>query len=159
MTNSKHDAIEQLKADHRKAEDLFEKYEVAKKSANKEEKYEIGREVCAALLIHMELEEMLFYPEACDAIQKKELISEAIVEHQGAKTLIDELGNTSIDSSMFDAKVGVLDEQIRHHVKEEENELFPRVRESELDLDELGKKMEKQKEQLCRRYNVQVASG
>ena len=118
MTNAKHDAIELLKADHRAVEDLFKKYNAAKKSDSNEEKYEIARQVCAALLVHMELEEMLFYPAAQDAIRKTELVNEAIVEHQRAKALIAEIGNTSIDSPMFDAKVNVLDEQIQHHVKE-----------------------------------------
>lgn len=157
MTKDKSDAIELLKADHREVETLFKKYEAAKEADKKQEKYEIARQVCAALLVHMELEEMLFYPAAQEVISKEELVDEAIVEHKGAKTIIKELGSTSIDSSMFDAKVSVLCEQIQHHVDEEENQLFPMVSESELDLEELGEKITKQKEQLCSEHHISAS--
>jgi len=159
MTNKMHNAIELLKADHRDAEDLFKKYEEAKKdNADNEKRYDIARQVCAALLVHMELEEMLFYPAAKEVIQEDQLIDEAIVEHKGAKDLINELGNTSLDSSMFDAKVTVLSEQIQHHVDEEENKLFPLVSKSELDLDALGMKLAEQKERSYREHNMPVTS-
>jgi len=159
MTNHKQDAIEMLKSGHREAEELFKKYEAAKEADKKSEKHEVVRQVCAALLIHMELEEKLFYPAARDVIKDMEQVDEAIVEHKGAKILISELGHTSLDSTMFDAKVGVLKEQIEHHVEEEENELFPMVLESELDLTELGERMVEQKEQLYRRHNMEAATS
>jgi len=150
------DAISLLKADHREAEDLFAQYERAKEADKTEEKYEIARKVCAALLIHMQVEESIFYPAARAALDEEgdDLLNEAEVEHNGAKDLIKQLGETQADDPMFDAKVKVLSEQIEHHVEEEETELFPKLKKTSLDLDDLGKKMAVAKEDLQERLGV-----
>ncbi|MFZ6876376.1 hemerythrin domain-containing protein [Undibacterium sp. Di27W] len=144
------DAISLLEADHREAEDLFAQYEKAKDAEKTEEKFEIARKVCAALLIHMQVEETIFYPAARAALDEEgdDLLNEAEVEHNGAKDLIKQLGETKPDDPMFDAKVKVLSEQIEHHVDEEENELFPKLKKTDLDLDSLGDEMAQAKEDL-----------
>ncbi|MFZ6654062.1 hemerythrin domain-containing protein [Undibacterium sp. TJN19] len=147
-------ALDLLIADHREAEELFEQYEKAKDAEKTKEKYEIARKVCAALLIHMQVEETIFYPAARAALEDEDLLNEAEVEHNGAKDLIKQLGETEADDPMFDAKVKVLSEQIEHHVEEEENELFPKLKKTDLDLDSLGEEMATAKEELKERLGA-----
>jgi hypothetical protein len=156
--NNDQDAIELLEAEHREAENLFKKYDEAKEAGNTDEKYEIARQVCAALLIHMQVEEALFYPAVRVVVNKKELVDEAIIEHRGAKAVINELGFIAADNAMFDTKVNALNEQIQHHINEEEGELFPKVRNTDLDLYKLGKRMTEKKEQLFRQHNMQQSA-
>src|SRR6185437_8341022 len=103
---------------------------------------------CAALLIHMHIEEAILYPAALEALKEDALVDEAIVEHKAAKDLIRHLGETQDDAAMFDAKTKVLSEQIRHHVDEEENKLFPRLRRSGIDLQALGVRLTGKKSEL-----------
>jgi len=114
MAKTKEDAITMLKADHRKVEDLFEKYE---KSRGK--KSEIARKICMELIIHSMLEEEIFYPACQEVGVDEDMLDEANVEHDGAKVLIAELIAGSPDDDFYDAKVKVLSEEIKHHVKEE----------------------------------------
>ena len=137
----KTDAISLLTADHREAKQLFEQYEKIKDNSSPEEKLTIAKEVCGALLIHMAIEESIFYPKVKAGIDDDDLMNEAEVEHNGAKDLIIQLGELKPDDPMFDAKIKVLSEQIDHHVKEEETEMFPEVRQSKLDLDALGEEL------------------
>ncbi|MFZ6648003.1 hemerythrin domain-containing protein [Undibacterium sp. TJN25] len=141
-------AIDLLKADHREAEALFKQYEKAKKAGKTSEKRDIARKVCAALLIHMEIEENIFYPSARKATGDDDKLNEAEVEHAGAKSLITQLDKMEADDPMFDAKIKVLSEQIEHHVEEEEKELFPEVKKSKADLDDIGEQLEKAKARL-----------
>ncbi len=157
MTENKHNAVELLKADHREAEKLFEQFESIKDSGNEEEKREIIRKVCAALLIHMQIEEAIFYPAARDALDEEELIDEAEVEYKGAKDLIRQLGETNGDIAMFDARAKVLSEQIRHHIREEENKLFPKLQRSPADLTDLGKRLLKEKRKLEQSHSMASA--
>src|SRR5205085_11025070 len=109
------DAIALLKADHRKVEELFEKYETARGK-----KADIARKICMELTIHTMIEEEIFYPACREAGVESDMLDEANVEHDGAKVLIAELENGSPDDEYYDAKVKVLSEEIKHHVKEEE---------------------------------------
>jgi hypothetical protein len=138
------DAIALLKADHRKVEDLFEKYETARGR-----KAEIAKQICMELIIHSMIEEEIFYPACREAGVDSDMMDEANVEHDGAKTLIAELENGSPDDEFYDAKVKVLGEEIRHHIKEEEKRggIFTEAR-KELDLDALGEKLMARKEEL-----------
>jgi hypothetical protein len=152
--HNEQDAIELLESEHREAEDLFKKYEAAKEAGKSDEKYEIARQVCAALLIHMQIEEALFYPAVRVVINKKELVDESIIEHRGAKAVINELGFIDADNTLFDTKVDTLKEEIQHHVSEEEGELFPKVRKTDIDLYNLGKRLAEKKEELRRQHNM-----
>jgi hypothetical protein len=139
------DAIALLKADHRKVEELFEKYENARGR-----KAEIAKQICMELIIHSMIEEEIFYPACGEAGADSDIMDEANVEHDSAKTLIAELEQGSPDDEFYDAKVKVLSEEIKHHVKEEEKRggVFTEARKGELDLDALGEKMAARKEEL-----------
>jgi hemerythrin superfamily protein len=141
------DAIALLKADHRKAEGLFAKFEKAKDSRTKET---LAKQICTELTVHATIEEEIFYP-ACAAAVEEDLRLEAYVEHDGAKVLISEIEQSSADDDFYDAKVKVLSEQIEHHVKEEEKRsegLFAQARDAGLDMDALGEQMQARKDEL-----------
>ena len=135
-------AIEILEADHRQVEEFFDEYEELEDTNDKEQ---LALKICTALQAHTQIEEEIFYPAAREAIENPELIEEAIVEHASAKKLLDEIENMNPGEELYDAKVKVLQEQVLHHVEEEEGELFPQVEASELDLEALGRKMAERK--------------
>src|SRR6201747_2861010 len=145
MPAAKKDAIALLKADHRKVEDLFEKYESARTK-----KADIAQQICLELTVHTMIEEEIFYPACREAGVESDMMDEANVEHDGAKTLIAELENGSPDDEYYDAKVKVLSEEIKHHVKEEEQRggIFTEARKADLDLDALGEQMATRKKEL-----------
>lgn len=134
------DAIALLKADHRLVEELFEKFE---KSTRKEQKQKIAQQICMELTIHTMIEEEIFYP-ACKKAVEEDLLDEAYVEHDGAKMLIAEISQGSPDDKFYDAKVTVLSEEIKHHVKEEEKRsegMFAQAKAAGLDMEALGEMM------------------
>ena len=142
---AKQDAIALLKADHRKVEDLFEKYETARGK-----KADIARQICLELTIHTMIEEEIFYPACREAGVESDMMDEANVEHDGAKALIAELEKGKPDDEYYDAKVKVLSEEIKHHVKEEEQRggIFAQARSEGLDLEALGAQMAARKKEL-----------
>lgn len=142
-------AIQLLKQDHRTVEDLFEEFEEAKKPGDK---HSIAREICMELTIHTMIEEEIFYPGVKDAIDE-EIYGEAHVEHDGAKVLIAEIMAADPSDEFYDARVKVLSEMIKHHVKEEEQPdgMFAQAKKGKgVDFDELGERMEERKEDLKR---------
>ena len=141
------DAIALLKADHRKVEGLFAKFEKAKDSRTKKA---LAQEICTELMIHSTIEEEIFYPAFLEATKDKDLHHEAVVEHAGAKHLIAEIEESGPGDEYFDSKVTVLSEMIKHHVKEEEQPggMFAEARKSKMDLDALGARMSKRKHEL-----------
>ena len=143
----KMDAIALLKADHRKVEELFEKFENAKGSAAKKS---LVQQICTELSIHATIEEEIFYP-ACTGAIEEDTLTEAYVEHDGAKVIIAELAESGPENEFFDSKVKVLSEMIKHHVKEEEMRsegMFAQAREAGLDMDALGDQMAARKQEL-----------
>lgn len=142
------DAIKLLMTDHREVESLFEKFEEAKE--DNAEKADIVAQICEALSNHAEIEEEIFYPAAREALSEEggDLLDEAEVEHASIKTLVAQLEEAEPDDDLYDAKVKVLAEYVQHHVKEEEGELFPKVRKTDLDLDQLGAEMFERKLEL-----------
>ena len=141
------DAIALLKADHRKVEGLFEKFEKAKDAATKKS---LAQQICTELSVHTAIEEEIFYP-ACTGKIEEDLVKEAYVEHDGAKVMIAEILASSPGDDFYDAKVKVLSEEIKHHVKEEEARvegMFAKARAAGLDMDALGEQMAARKEQL-----------
>jgi hypothetical protein len=149
MPSKTQDAIALLKADHRKVEELFEKYESARTK-----KADIAKQICMELIIHSMIEEEIFYPACREAGVESDMMDEANVEHDGAKTLIAELENGSPEDDYYDAKVKVLSEEIKHHVKEEEKRggIFTEARKAELDLDALGGRLAARKEELMAEF-------
>lgn len=144
------DAIKLLKADHKEVKGLFDDYEkLVKTEAGAEEKQALANEICTMLTIHATVEEELFYPAAREALPEEEaLLDEADVEHNCAKDLIAQIEESHPDEPLYDAKVKVLAEYIQHHVTEEEGEMFPKVRKSNLDLESLGEALAERKEAL-----------
>jgi hemerythrin superfamily protein len=142
------DAVALLKADHRKVEALFEKFESTKAASAKQK---LALQICTELVVHTSIEEEIFYP-ACDGqIEDEDLLPEAYVEHDGAKVLIAEILDSKPDDEFYDAKVKVLSEQIKHHVKEEEKRaegLFAEAKAAGLDMDDLGARMAARKAEL-----------
>jgi hemerythrin-like domain-containing protein len=142
------DAIALLKADHKMVSDLFAQYEKLGDKA-KVAKLKLARKICAELKVHTTIEEEILYPAARAFLPKQDdLLDEAQVEHNGAKQLIAELDAMQPDDDLFDAKIKVLSEYIKHHVKEEHEEMFPKLRKTELDLQELGMRLAFRKAEL-----------
>lgn len=146
---AKPDAIALLKADHRKVEELFEKYEKPRSKQG-----DIAKQICMELTIHTMIEEEIFYPACREAGVESDKMDEANVEHDGAKALIAELEAGTPDDDFYDAKVKVLSEEIKHHVKEEEQRggIFNQARAAGLDLAALGEQMAARKKELMAKF-------
>ena len=142
------DAIALLTADHREVSDMFDQFEqLGDRATTSKEK--LKDKICKALIAHTTIEEEIFYPAVRGQIEEGEdMVDEAVVEHAAAKDLIKQLQEMQPDDELYDAKVKVLSEQIEHHVKEEETEMFPKVRKSGLDLLALGQEMAMRKQEL-----------
>lgn len=145
------DALKLLKADHDEVAALLDKYEGLGGRTKASTKHKLALEICGKLTVHATIEEEIFYPAAKDALPDAEdLLAEAEVEHGSLKDLIAKIEGQEGEGAEFDALVTVLGEYVRHHVKEEQNELFPKVRKSDLDLAELGAALAERKQQLMR---------
>ncbi|HVM85644.1 MAG TPA: hemerythrin domain-containing protein [Candidatus Binatia bacterium] len=141
------DAVVLLKADHRKVEGLFKKAEKASGSA----KEKLVAQICNELIIHTMLEEEIFYPACRSEDVEEDMMDEAQVEHDGAKVLVSDLMEASAGSEMYDAKVHVLSEYVKHHVKEEEKArtgVFAEAKRKGVDLDEIGARLKARKKEL-----------
>jgi hemerythrin superfamily protein len=144
---ARNDAIALLKADHRQVEQWFAQFE---KARDDERKLALATRICNALKVHTTVEEEIFYPAFIEATQDEDLHHEAIVEHDGAKKLIAQIEASAPDDDYYDAKVKVLSEMIKHHVKEEEQPggMFAEARKSDMDLMALGEQMAARKAEL-----------
>ncbi len=143
------DAVALLKADHRQVEEWFEKFGKSRSSAKKQQ---LATNICSALTIHTQIEEEIFYPAFLEATEDKDMHHEAMVEHEGAKRLIAELQGMKPEDDYFDARVTVLSEMIKHHVKEEEQAggMFAEAKKSKMDLKALGEQLSAKKMELQR---------
>jgi hemerythrin-like domain-containing protein len=149
-TRSQPLALELLMTDHRKVEDLFSQYE-DEKEGDEDTRRRLAQRICAELKVHTQLEEELFYPFLRENLEEDdmELVEEAQVEHNSAKDLIEQIEGAAEIDDEYNAKVKVLGEYIKHHVGEEENEIFPKVSEDQEELDELGQEMSSRKSELA----------
>jgi hemerythrin superfamily protein len=141
------DAIALLKADHRQVEQWFEQFESSRSDAKKSD---LAQKICQALTVHTQIEEEIFYPAFYEATQDKEIHHEAEVEHEGAKRLIEEIESSGPDDDYFDARMSVLSEMVKHHVREEEKRdgMFGEARNADMDLKALGEQLAARKAQL-----------
>jgi len=153
------DAIEMLTDDHRRVDELFEEYESSKDEAEDEAKQALVARICLELTVHATVEEQVFYPAAREAIdpERSDMLDEAEVEHASVKDLIEQLSGMSPSDVLYDAKVKVLGEYVKHHVEEEEGEIFPAMRDSEIDLEALGSEIETRKEELREELEAEFA--
>jgi hypothetical protein len=147
------DAVALLKEDHRTVEDLFAQFE---KASGEGRKQKLATNICLELSVHAKIEEEIFYP-ACEGKVEEDLLKEAYVEHDGAKLLIAEIMAGEPSDEFYDAKVTVLQEQIEHHVEEEEKRLeglFAQARKAGLDMDALGEQLAARKAELTAEYEA-----
>ena len=148
------DAIALLKHDHRTVEELFEKFEKATGDGRKQT---IAEEICLDLSVHAQIEEEIFYP-ACEGKVEEDLLKESYVEHDAAKLLIAEITSGAGEGDeFFDSKVKVLQEEIEHHVEEEEKPksgFFAQAREADIDVKGLGERLAARKEELTANYKA-----
>lgn len=145
-SGSPKDAIALLKADHRQVEEWFAEFERGKDSKRK---LTLAKQICNALKVHAQIEEEIFYPAFLEATEDEDLHHEAEVEHTGAKRLIADIESKPSDD-YFEARVKVLSEMIKHHVKEEEQPdgMFVKARRSDMDLEEIGEQLQARKSEL-----------
>jgi hemerythrin superfamily protein len=146
-STNRSDAISVLKADHRQVEEWFSQFKKSKISSKKQQ---LASAICEALIAHATIEEEIFYPAFLAATEDRDLHHEAVVEHDGAKKLIAQIRDMSPDDDYFDAKVTVLSEMIKHHVKEEEQPggMFAEANKSDMDLRDLGEQLLARKKEL-----------
>ena len=142
------DAVAMLKADHQKVSGLFADFE---KTRSAERKKSLVAQICAELTVHTTLEEELFYPAVKAAMKDHELVPEANVEHASVKELIAQVKDVEPGGEMYDARVKVMGEFVKHHVKEEQTEMFPKAQKTKLDLAVLGEQMRARKADLLAR--------
>jgi hemerythrin superfamily protein len=147
-------AIALLKKDHREVEGYFEEYEELE---DDNAKAKLAEKICTALKVHTQIEEEIFYPQGRKATGDNDLLDEALVEHAGAKHLIAEIESMKVGDDLYDAKITVLGEQVKHHVKEEEEELFPEIEDSKMDVVAAGKQMAARKSELMGQVGMLAA--
>ncbi|HEY6645416.1 hemerythrin domain-containing protein [Povalibacter sp.] len=147
---AKRDAISLLKADHRQVEGWFEEFEKARADSRKTD---LAARICLALRVHMQIEEDIFYPAFIEATEDEDMHHEAVVEHAGARNLIEQIESSGPEDDFFGAKVTVLSEMIKHHVKEEEQPggMFAKAKKSEMDLKAVGDQLAARKSELMSR--------
>jgi hemerythrin superfamily protein len=141
-------ALTLLRSDHTEVSEMFEKFEKRKDKMTAAQKDDLVSEICTALTVHAQIEEEIFYPAVRPEIDDEDLMDEAEVEHGSLKELIAKIEAEGPDGDLYDAHVIVLGEYVKHHVKEEQGEMFKKVRETDIDLKELGAQMLARKEEL-----------
>lgn len=139
------DAIALLRADHAAVKALFQQYE---KTRSDDRKAALAEEICNELTVHAQIEEEIFYPATREVLRQADLLDEAAVEHNSLKWLIAQIMDASVGDDKFDAKVKVLNEYVEHHVKEEQNEMFPQLQKTRIDLRALGEQLQARKMEL-----------
>jgi hemerythrin superfamily protein len=138
-------ATQMIRQDHKKVEDLFKKFEQSKGGGAKRR---LAENAMAELEIHAVLEEEIFYPAVKNEVDDGSMVQEAIEEHQTVKQLISELKGMEEANDEFESQFSELIENVQHHVEEEENEMLPKVEESELDLNSLGEQMSQRRREM-----------
>jgi len=152
------DAITLLTEDHKNVKKMFLDFERLSKSANKDvEISTLVQKICVELIVHTKIEEEIFYPAVRAAIDDDDLMDEADVEHAGARDLIKQLLDMKPGDDHYHAKVTVLGENVDHHVKEEQDEMFPKAKKAKVDLTALGAKMLERQKELLARSGISVA--
>lgn len=144
-------ALDLLRRDHEKVQKLFDRFEKAK---NEDKQHELCEQIVSELRTHTRIEEQVFYPCLQEATGREDLFQEASIEHETISNLLDQLEGEQADAPRFQSMVKVLAEYVTHHVKEEEEEIFPQMEESDVDLKALGKALE-----ACRNDEDEAGTG
>ncbi|HEX7228235.1 MAG TPA: hemerythrin domain-containing protein [Candidatus Binatia bacterium] len=138
-------ATQMIRQDHKKVEGLFKKFQQTKGA---QAKRRLAETAMAELEVHAALEEEIFYPAVKKEVDDGSMVQEALEEHQTVKQLISELKGMDEADEDFESQFSQLVENVQHHVEEEENEMLPKVEESELDLNSLGQQMSQRKQEM-----------
>jgi hemerythrin superfamily protein len=147
--NNATDAINLLIEDHKVVQKQFKEFEKLKEEdGNDDAKGRIVKQVCMELTIHTQIEEEIFYPAVREVIGDDDLMDEAEVEHMGAKDTIAQLEAMEPGDELYDAKFTVLGEYVAHHIKEEQDEMFPKVKKAKVDTAALGVELLQRKQEL-----------
>jgi hemerythrin superfamily protein len=149
-TQKPQEATAMLRADHKLVSGLFEEFEKTRSSAKKAR---LVAQICAELSVHTQIEEEIFYPAIKAALKDHEMVPEANVEHASVKDLIAQVEGVAPDGEMYDARVKVMGEFVKHHVKEEQTEMFPKAKKTKVDMWALGEQM------LARKQELMAARG
>jgi hypothetical protein len=152
---SANDAIALLKADHDKVKKMFKEFERLHEDDSTDQAEQLAKQICNELTVHTTLEEEIFYPEVREAIEDDDMLDEAEVEHASAKDLISQLESMSAADEKYAAKVTVLGEYVNHHIKEEQNEMFPKAKKAKLDMAEMGERMLARKQELMAQMGME----
>lgn len=155
---SRPDVLKMLAEDHKKVTKMFEQFQKMKEEEDPdtEAKQMLVEVCCAELTVHAQLEEELFYPALRDAIDDMDLLDEAEVEHASAKQLITELAAMQPDDDLYDAKFTVLGEYVKHHIEEEEKEIFPKAKKAKLDLAAMAAEATERKMQIREELGLEI---
>jgi hypothetical protein len=145
-------AFDMLEHDHREVEERLDEYDELE--GDERRKGELAKEICLALKVHAQIEEEIFYPAARDATGDDDLIDEAVVEHAAVKHMIAEIEKMKPGEELFDAKIRVLGEMVKRHIREEEEELFPELQSAKMDLGAIGQKLAERKEELMAKMHA-----
>lgn len=149
--------IDMLKEDHKKVKKAFTDFE--KLSADDTEQCEaIVERTCAELEVHAAIEEELFYPAVREAIEQTDLIDEAEVEHQSLKMLIEQLKTLDADDEKYAASFTVLGEYVKHHVREEESEIFELLPRAKVDWEKLQQEMMRRRQEMMASMGLEEAA-
>ena len=157
--NKSADAIAMLKADHDKVKKLFKEFERMHNAQSDEEAEQLATQICNELTVHAKLEEEIFYPEVRAAIDDEDLIDEAEVEHASAKELIAQIESARSGDDKFAAKVMVLGEYVNHHIKEEQDEIFPKAKKAKVDMKAMASRLASRKEELMAEMGMRDEEG
>lgn len=139
------EAISMLIEDHQKVQKLFKTFD---RTEDEQQQEELAKQICNELTVHTELEEQVFYPAAREVLEKSDTVDEAEIEHQVAKELVEKIKQSRPQDDEFCALVTVLCEYVNHHIEEEQTELFPQLKKTEIDFDALGEEMQQKKQEL-----------
>ncbi len=145
----KSNAFTLLKDDHKKVKKLFKEFQSVKNREDSDErKSELVKQLCREIKIHTQIEEEIFYPAARQAIDDEDVMDEAAVEHGSVKQLVEQLESMQPRDPHFDAIVKVMAEYVEHHVREEEDEMFPLLKKAKLDARGLAEQINRRREEL-----------
>jgi len=141
------EAISMLIEDHQKVQKMFKTFE---RTEDQQQQEQLATQICNELTVHTQIEEQVFYPAAREALDEEEaaLVDEASVEHQVAKDLIEKIKQSRPHDEEYCALVTVLGEYVNHHIQEEQKELFPAVKKTEIDFEALAEEMQQKKQEL-----------
>jgi hemerythrin superfamily protein len=145
-------AFDLVEQDHRQIEEWLDEFDEMKEGDKR--KGELAEKICVALKVHSQIEEEIFYPQARDATKDDDLIDEAIVEHGTVKNLIGEIEKMKVDDELYDAKVRVLGEMVKRHIREEEEEIFSKLQSTKMEIDAVGKELAERKEALMEKMHA-----